>query len=70
LYEKGVYLQHVDQFQNNSSRKYSMISYLNSDWQPADGGELMIHQENRNQKITPTQGKTVFLRVMNYCMKF
>jgi SM-20-related protein len=47
-----------------------MISYLNSDWQPADGGELMIHQENRNQKITPTQGKTVFLRVMNYCMKF
>jgi SM-20-related protein len=25
-----------------------MISYLNSDWQPADGGELMIHQ-NRNQ---------------------
>jgi SM-20-related protein len=43
-----------------SSRKYSMISYLNSDWQ-ADGGELMIHQENRNQKITPTQGKTVFL---------
>jgi SM-20-related protein len=45
-----------------------MISYLNSDWQPADGGELMIHQENRNQKLRP-QGKTV-LRVMNYCMKF
>jgi SM-20-related protein len=37
-----------------------MISYLNSDWQ-ADGGELMIHQENRNQ-ITPTQGKTVFFK--------
>jgi SM-20-related protein len=45
-----------------------MISYLNSDWQPADGGELMIHQENRNQKITPKE--RLFLRVMNYCMKF
>jgi SM-20-related protein len=38
-----------------------MISYLNSDWQPADGGELMIHQENRNQKLR-TQGKTVFFK--------
>jgi hypothetical protein len=48
VWKGDFYLQHVDQFQNNSSRKYSMISYLNSDWQPADGGELMIHQD-RNQ---------------------
>jgi Rps23 Pro-64 3,4-dihydroxylase Tpa1-like proline 4-hydroxylase len=34
------------------SRKYSMISYLNSDWKPEDGGELLIHQLNNNQKIT------------------
>ena len=63
LYEKGdFYLPHYDQFQNNSSRKYSMISYLNNDWQPKDGGELLIHQENNNQKIAPTQGKTVFFK--------
>lgn len=63
LYEKGdFYLKHLDQFQNNSSRKFSMISYLNSDWQAADGGELMIHQEENNQKISPTQGKTVFFK--------
>ena len=63
LYEKGdFYLKHLDQFQNNSSRKFSMISYLNSDWQTGDGGELLIHQENNNQKITPTQGKTVFFK--------
>jgi Rps23 Pro-64 3,4-dihydroxylase Tpa1-like proline 4-hydroxylase len=63
LYEKGdFYLQHFDQFQSNPSRKYSMISYLNSDWQPSDGGELLIHQENYNQKITPIQGKTVFFK--------
>jgi hypothetical protein len=42
------YLQHVDQFQNNSSRKYSMISYLVIGLQTV---EIMIHQENR-KKIT------------------
>ncbi|WP_413998017.1 2OG-Fe(II) oxygenase [Flavobacterium sp. W1B] len=63
LYEKGdFYLKHLDQFKNNSSRKYSMISYLNSNWQPSDGGELLIHQLNNNQKIAPTQGKTVFFK--------
>lgn len=63
LYEPGdFYLKHLDQFKNNPSRKYSMISYLNSDWQESDGGELLIHQLNNNQKINPTQGKTVFFK--------
>jgi SM-20-related protein len=39
-----------------------MISYLNSDWKPEDGGELLIHQLNNNQKIAPTQGKTIFFK--------
>jgi Rps23 Pro-64 3,4-dihydroxylase Tpa1-like proline 4-hydroxylase len=63
LYESGdFYLKHLDQFRNNPSRKYSMISYLNSDWQESDGGELLIHQLDNNQKISPTQGKTVFFK--------
>ncbi|WP_073488361.1 2OG-Fe(II) oxygenase [Flavobacterium sp. fv08] len=63
LYEKGdFYLKHLDQFKNNSSRKYSMISYLNSNWKESDGGELMIHQNNSKQKISPIQGKTVFFK--------
>jgi SM-20-related protein len=63
LYEKGsFYKKHLDQFQDNSSRQFSMISYLNSDWQIDDGGELLIHQINNNQKINPTQGKTVFFK--------
>lgn len=63
LYESGdFYLKHLDQFKNNSSRKYSMISYLNSNWQESDGGELLIHQLDSNQKISPTQGKTVFFK--------
>ena len=63
LYEPGsFYKKHVDQFQNNSDRKYSMISYLNADWIESDGGELLIHQTDNNQKIAPTQGKTVFFK--------
>jgi SM-20-related protein len=64
LYESGdFYLKHLDQFKNNPSRKYSMISYLNSNWQEGDGGELLIHQElGSNQKISPIQGKTIFFK--------
>lgn len=63
LYEKGsFYKKHLDQFQNNTSRQYSLISYLNADWIETDGGQLMIHQPNNNQTISPTQGKTVFFK--------
>ncbi len=63
LYETGsFYTRHRDQFQNNNGRKYSMISYLNSDWKEKDGGELLIHQNDNTQKISPTLGKTVFFK--------
>lgn len=63
LYEIGsFYKKHLDQFQNNTSRQYSLISYLNADWIEGDGGQLMIHQPNNDQTISPTQGKTVFFK--------
>ena len=63
LYETGsFYKRHLDQFKNNPSRKYSMISYLNEDWQENDGGQLMVYQTYNDQKIAPTQGKTVFFK--------
>ena len=63
LYETGsFYRKHLDQFQDNSSRQFSMISYLNANWQENDGGELLIHQKDNDQKIAPTQGKTVFFK--------
>lgn len=58
----GFYKRHIDQFQDNSSRKYSMISYLNDDWQKSDGGELVVYQTYNNKNITPTQGKTVLFK--------
>jgi SM-20-related protein len=63
LYEAGdFYRKHLDQFSDNSSRQFSMVSYLNPDWKTKDGGELLIHQTNNNQMVTPTQGKTIFFK--------
>lgn len=63
LYEPGAfYVRHLDRFKNNPGREFSMISYLNENWKESDGGELLIHQEHHDEKITPTQGKTVFFK--------
>ena len=63
LYETGsFYEKHRDQFHDNPTRKYSMISYLNSDWKKEDGGELLIQQGTSSQSISPMQGKTVFFK--------
>jgi SM-20-related protein len=63
LYEAGAfYVRHLDQFEDNNSRAFSMVSYLNADWQTADGGELQVHHTNSDQNIAPTRGKTVFFK--------
>ncbi|GAB3914620.1 2OG-Fe(II) oxygenase family protein [Larkinella knui] len=63
LYETGsFYKKHLDQFRTNDSRQYSMILYLNTDWQADDGGELCIHQGDTRQYIAPENGKSVFFK--------
>lgn len=63
LYEKGsFYTKHLDQFRNNDSRKYSVIIYLNENWQPQDGGELCIHHSGHTQNISPESGKAIFFK--------
>lgn len=63
LYEKGSsYKKHIDQFKTNKSRQYSMIMYLNEDWQISDGGELCIHHADSLQHIAPENGKIVFFK--------
>ncbi len=63
LYEKGsFYKKHLDQFQNNKRRAYSMIMYLNSEWQSADGGELCIYHPDHLQTVAPENGKCVFFK--------
>jgi SM-20-related protein len=63
LYESGsFYKKHLDQFRNNDSRQYSMIMYLNTDWEEKDGGQLCIYSGNGLQLIAPQNGKSVFFK--------
>ncbi len=62
-YEKdSFYKRHLDQFRDNSSRSYSMIMYLNANWEAADGGELCIYHKDHSQVISPMNGKCVFFK--------
>jgi SM-20-related protein len=63
FYEKGnFYKKHLDQFNNNSSRQYTLIFYLNTDWKLTDGGELCVYIDNVAQYISPNNGKSVFFK--------
>ena len=63
LYElSSFYKKHLDQFQSNKSRAFSMIMYLNTDWQKNDGGELCIYHQDKLQMIEPRNGKCVFFK--------
>lgn len=63
LYKPGAfYKKHFDQFQDTNNRQFSMITYLNLDWEESDGGELKIYDEDKSQIISPTNRKTVFFK--------
>jgi SM-20-related protein len=63
MYEKGsFYKKHVDQFHHNKKRAYTMIMYLNENWQDGDGGELCIHHTDHLQLISPNNGKGIFFK--------
>jgi SM-20-related protein len=63
MYEIGsFYKKHIDQFDNNKNRAFSMIIYLNPDWQLGDGGELCIHHADFLQTIAPLNQQCVFFK--------
>ncbi len=63
LYEKGsFYKKHLDQFNGNSSRQYTLIFYLNENWKSEDGGELCIYVDQEAIHISPNSGKSLFFK--------
>ena len=64
MYEPdSFYKKHLDQFQDNASRQYSIIIYLNENWLEGDGGELCIyHADDSIQIVAPLNGKMVFFK--------
>jgi len=63
----AFYQKHLDAFKpvgnsKGSNRKVSTILYLNPNWQPDDGGELLLYREGQEQpfkRILPDLGKLV-----------
>ncbi|MCH8566747.1 MAG: 2OG-Fe(II) oxygenase [Balneolales bacterium] len=62
-YEPGAfYKRHIDQFKNDDARKFSVITYLNSDWTSADGGQLVMYLNGEALQILPEFGTSVIFR--------
>jgi SM-20-related protein len=62
------YKKHVDRHKNGSPRRVSSVLYLNADWQPSDGGELVIYEPEGNEhRIQPLQGTlAIFLSELEH----
>ncbi len=63
FYEQGsFYVRHKDQFNTDSGRKYSLVCYLNDDWQSNDQGQLVLYLTDRTKAILPVGGRAVFFK--------
>ncbi len=63
LYKPGsFYKRHLDQFQADQGRKFSMVIYLNIGWVPADGGQLLLYPNEQTTSISPEAGRAVFFK--------
>ncbi|MBL0056896.1 MAG: 2OG-Fe(II) oxygenase [Chitinophagaceae bacterium] len=63
VYEPGsFYRRHRDQFRNDDQRKFSFISYLNTDWLESDGGNLLLYHPDSVQSVSPESGTTVLFK--------
>ena len=61
MYPIGTfYKRHLDTFQNDDSRKLSIVCYLNEeDWNEDFGGELAIYKEKETINVFPLKGRMV-----------
>ncbi|MEB3734889.1 2OG-Fe(II) oxygenase [Halopseudomonas pachastrellae] len=60
LYPPGAgYQRHLDRFQDNPLRTISVVSYLNTAWQPGDGGELRLYLPDGEFDVAPRAGTVV-----------
>ena len=57
LYPPGAgYQKHIDRFKDSPLRTVSVVLYLNSRWQPGDGGELRLHLPEGVRDVEPRAG--------------
>lgn len=63
-YETGsFYKKHVDSFHQGNARKLSIITYLNQEWAPTNGGALVLYPIGKDPvEIIPEFGKTIIFK--------
>jgi len=63
LYPEGAfYRTHYDSFRGAANRLVSLVLFLNPDWQPEHGGELVLYQDDERTeraRIAPRDGRLV-----------
>ena len=67
VYPPGThYEKHVDRFRGDDARLLSVVIYLNEDWQPDDGGQLLLNPAEGNPiAVQPEAGTLVIFRSEN-----
>ena len=62
-YQPGdFYKRHRDAFQGEANRVLSLVVYLNANWLPEEGGELVLYRDDQDfegLKVTPGLGTVV-----------
>lgn len=64
VYPPGAfYRRHFDSFRGAANRIVSLVVYLNPDWQPGDGGELVLYGADgaESARIEPRAGTLVLM---------
>lgn len=51
----ALYKKHYDSFRGAANRIVSTVAYLTPNWQPGDGGELVIYAEDGEQVLTTVE---------------
>ena len=60
IYETGArYARHLDRSPKGAERVVSVVLYLNEDWVPGDGGELLIATPGGDVRVEPRAGTLV-----------
>ena len=62
-YDVGsFYKRHLDRFKSDKGRQFSLVIYLNDDWQESDGGKLSLYLKDQEASLYPIGGRAVFFR--------
>jgi SM-20-related protein len=63
IYPKGsFYKKHKDQFEQQAHRIISVVLYMNENWTPEFGGQLIIYKEEGSEVVEPIFNRLVFFK--------